>query len=221
VCIIRIADQNRIAAVGSLVVLPSSVSESDYTLWLGGLRDGESKATVRLWNLYFERMMIVARRKLSSVNRAPRDEEDVALSAFRSFCLGMREGRFVPSAEKDNLWPLLVTLTINKAINHVRHAGRKKRGGETSLLQNLHGPELLDQLASNEPAPELVAATAESFERLISCLDESGDRDLRTIAILRMDGDSPDEIAGRLGCTVRTVQRKLKTIRAIWESHCE
>lgn len=207
--------------MGSLVVMPSSVSESDYTLWLGGLRDGESKATVRLWNLYFERMMIVARRKLSSINRAPRDEEDVALSAFRSFCLGLREGRFLAPSEKDNLWPLLVTLTINKAINHVRHSGRKKRGGNTGRLHDLHGPELFDQLASNEPAPELVAATAESFERLIACLDESGDKDLRTMAILRMDGDSPDVIAGKMGCTVRTVQRKLKTIRAIWESHCE
>lgn len=201
-------------------MVPSPVSESDYTLWVGGLREGESKATVRLWNLYFERMMIVARRKLSSVNRAPRDEEDVALSAFRSFCLGMREGRFATGDEADNLWPLLVTLTINKAIDHVRHCGRKKRGGNPDRLQNLRGPELLDRLASNEPAPELVAATAESFDRLIASLDESGDADLRTIAILRMDGETPEMIATELGCTVRTIQRKLKTIRAIWEAQC-
>ena len=64
----------------------------------------------------------------------------------------------------------------------------------------------------------MVLAANESFEKLLDSLDESGDKSLKTIAILRVNASPPEEIASRLGCTIRTVQRKLKTIRALWES---
>jgi DNA-binding NarL/FixJ family response regulator len=44
-----------------------------------------------------------------------------------------------------------------------------------------------------------------------------GDDALRDIAILRMEGFTVDEIAGRLGSTRRTVERRLHVIRKTWE----
>ena len=43
----------------------------------------------------------------------------------------------------------------------------------------------------------------------------------RTIANIRMEGHSNQEIAKKLGCTERTVERRLQRIREIWEQAAE
>ena len=57
------------------------------------------------------------------------DEEDVALSAFKSFCRGTRDGRFPHLQEHEDPWPLLLALTTHKAIDLLRYERRVKRGG--------------------------------------------------------------------------------------------
>jgi hypothetical protein len=47
--------------------------------------------------------------------RGVADEEDVALSAFNSFCLGAEQGHFAQLFDRDNLWRGLVTITARKA----------------------------------------------------------------------------------------------------------
>ena len=41
--------------------------------------------------------------------------------------------------------------------------------------------------------------------------------DLRQVALLRMEGDSIEEIAARLGYVPRSIKRKLELIRDLWE----
>lgn len=202
---------------------PSAITESSLLSWYQSLREGGSQATEKLWRLYFARMVQVAKRKLAGANRAVHDEEDIALSAFKSFCLGFQEGRFQAQAEAENLWPLLVSLTINKSIDHVRRSNRLKRGGGRGAEEKAQPltdmQQVWDDLISNSPDPELQAATNEAFENLLEALDQTGDSSLKTIVLLTVEGHRPSEIAQQLGgCTVRTIQRKLKTIRAIWES---
>ncbi len=48
------------------------------------------------------------------------------------------------------------------------------------------------------------------FERL-------GDPQLMQIASWKLEGRTHEEIAGRLGCAIRTVERKLYRIRLKWE----
>ena len=57
------------------------------------------------------------------------DEEDVALSAFKSFCRGTQDGRFPQLHEHEDPWPLLLALTTHKAIDLLRYERRVKRGG--------------------------------------------------------------------------------------------
>jgi len=195
--------------------------ESSLLNWYGGLRDGGSQATEKLWRLYFQRMVQLARRKLDGSKRTTRDEEDIALSAFKSFCEGFRQGRFSGSKGDTNLWPLLVTMTVNKAIDHMRSEKRAKRGGKNRVFSQSDGPDcdrVWNELVSAEPPPELEVAANESFELLLDSLDRTGDRSLRVIAIGSMEGNSVAELAVELHCTPRTIQRKLKTIRAVWES---
>src|SRR5262249_59345078 len=67
--------------------------EGSITAWLGKLTEGDRQAVQPLWRLYFHRLVGLARNKLRDAPRRAADEEDVALSAFDSFCPGAEQGR--------------------------------------------------------------------------------------------------------------------------------
>src|SRR5262249_28287645 len=148
------------------------------------------------------------------------DEEDVALSAFASFCRGAEAGRFPQLSDRDDLWRLLVTVTERKALNLVRDQNRLKRGGGAvqgeSALHQRDGstPRGMDTVAGREPTPEFAAQVAEQCRRLLDLLD---DNELRSIAIWKMECETVPQIADRLGCAVTTVERRLRLIRRIWD----
>jgi hypothetical protein len=56
---------------------------------------------------------------------------------------------------------------------------------------------------------------AEQYVHLLGCL---ADETLRRIAAWKLEGDSNETIAARLGCGRRTVERKLGVIRSIWSA---
>jgi len=58
-----------------------------------------------------------------------------------------------------------------------------------------------------------VAQMMDETEHLLSKLD---DERLRRIAVMKLDGLTNDEIAERLQCATRTVQRKMDLIRDQW-----
>jgi RNA polymerase sigma factor (sigma-70 family) len=201
---------------------PNDTPENSFTTLLQHLRTGDNDAAAILWDKFFKRMLIVARNKLAGAHRKIRDEEDIAVSAFKSFCLGLQNGRFEQNDSSSDLWPLLVSLTINKTIDHIRHENRQKRGGGRTI--NLTSSDeqdhrfALDELLHYENTPELQMVAEESMNRFFDALDATGDETLRTIAISRLEDRPQSEIARELGCTIRTLQRKLTTIRAIWQA---
>jgi DNA-directed RNA polymerase specialized sigma24 family protein len=190
------------------------------THWLDHLRAGDPAAARPLWQRYFASLVTLARRRLGEIRRAAADEEDVALSAFDSFCRAVAEDRFPELADRDDLWRLLVTITERKAIDLVRREGRAKRGGARVFGEDAlpepdgAGEGVLAQAPGREPTPEFAALAAEECERLLDLL---GDRTLRTLAVLKLEGYSNEQIAPRLGCAVRSVERKLALIRSLWE----
>lgn len=191
------------------------------TVWINQLKAGDANAAQRLWEEYFQRMVELARRKLEGTTRAAADEEDVALSAFKSFCLGAREGRYTRLHDRDNLWPLLVAITAHKSVDFIRRENRQKRGGSgTNDDEATDAPALLavplSDIISREPTPEFAAEMTDHLQRLLTRLDETGDRELRRIALLRLEGYSPAEIAARTECARRTVERKLVLIGRLW-----
>ena len=192
-------------------------SAADLSAWYQSLKDGGSRATHQLWDMYFERMVRVARRKLVGAQHSDGDEEDVAVSAFKSFCLGFQSGKFTRQGDPENLWPLLVTLTLNKAIDHLRRAQRLKRGGRSEGASPDNTMGQWSELVSREPSPELQVVAEESFQQLLDLLDATGDPTLREVLLHSMVGESSPDIARHLECTLRTVQRKLQTIRMVWE----
>jgi DNA-directed RNA polymerase specialized sigma24 family protein len=196
-------------------------SDESVSQWLGRLQAGDAAAAQQLWERYFQRLVGLARKKLEGLPRRAADEEDVALSAFDSFCRGAGDGRFPQLVDRDNFWRLLVTITARKAYQLMLHEGRQKRGGNavldeaafTGLADSEAGVAGLEQLLDREPTPEFAAQLAEEYQRLLASLP---DAELRSVAQWKMEGYTNEEIAAKLGCALRSVERKLKVIRTLW-----
>jgi RNA polymerase sigma factor (sigma-70 family) len=174
------------------------------TLWIHQVKEGERTAVRQLLERYFGRLVQLARARLQGRPGLADDDEDVALSAFKSLCLGAERGRFPQLLDRDDLWRVLAVITVRKAIDVQR-----RRRPEQPL-----GAEDLEQLLGREPPPELAAEVSEEYRRL---LDRLADPQLRAVALWKVEGYTNEEIAQRLGCVVRSVERKLQRIRILWE----
>src|SRR3982751_1385339 len=100
-------------------------SEGSITHCIARLKAGDRAAAQPLWEGYCHRLVGLARVRLRAAPRRAADEEDVALSAFDSFCRRAERGQFPRLADRDDLWQLLVVITVRKAANLMHHEGRK------------------------------------------------------------------------------------------------
>ncbi|MFK7779401.1 MAG: ECF-type sigma factor [Gimesia sp.] len=203
-----------------------SLIEETVSQWIDQLKSGDAQAAQRLWESYFQEMVEVARKKLYGAPRAMADEEDVALSAFNSFCLGAKNGRFSQITDRENLWPLLVAITSHKSVDLIRHENRQKRGGTgksgntSERKKQTFDPVNIEEIIQKQPSPEFAVQLAEELERLLIKLDKTGDSTLRQVALGKMEGETTTETAQSLGCARRTVERKLQLITRLWQEDC-
>ncbi len=189
-------------------------SSGSVTHWIGRLKGGDLAAAQPLWERYFRQLVGLARQKLRGAPRRSADEEDAALSAFESICRGIEHDRFPQLQDRNDLWRLLVVITARKALALARHERRQKRGGGKVQRESEAGKEALAQVLGPEPSPEFAAQVSEEYGRLLGQL---GDGELRSIALWKMEGYTNEEIAAKLGCVPRTIERKLRVIRGLWK----
>jgi DNA-directed RNA polymerase specialized sigma24 family protein len=194
-------------------------SEGSVTHWLGLLQAGDRAAAGPLWERYFPLLVARARSALRGRPRRLADEEDVALSAFDSFCRSAARGRFPDLEDRHDLWRLLLVFTTRKAAHLIRTELRHKRGGRRVVAEaDLPGADRggeagLASVIGGEPTPAFAAQVAEECRRLLAKL---GSAELRAIAVWQMEGYKVNEIAAKLGRSPRTVARKLAVIRDLW-----
>jgi DNA-directed RNA polymerase specialized sigma24 family protein len=187
---------------------PSERHES-VTHWLQQLAtDDDPAAQQQLWDRYFARLAALARTRLTGAPQRDADEEDVVLSVFDSFFRAARAGRFPELHDRTGLWPLLVKITARKAVNQVKRQLAKKRSSAAEEAV----PDIA-QLVGAEPTPQFAAEVAEQVDRLLALLDE----ELRTVAVLKLEGFTNGEIAAKFGVVERSIERKLARIRIEWE----
>ncbi len=174
-----------------------------------------------VWGRYFQELLVLARNHLSARIRSREDAEDVLQSMYQSFCARQRRGDFDLS-NRDQLWNLLVQITLRKARNTAnRHRQAKRDVRREDTEPSTDDPagdqavSILDQIDSDGPTPLEAALLNEALERRFQML---ADPALRQIAQWKLEGYTNAEIAQTLECTLRTVERKLERIRAYWGS---
>jgi RNA polymerase sigma factor (sigma-70 family) len=196
--------------------------EDSVTQWIAGLKAGDEAAAAKLWQRYYRRLLALARKKLGDSPRRVADEEDVVISVFRSFFQRAQEGRFPNLHDRDDLWHVIVRITERKAYGQVRDQTRQKRGsglvgGESAFVDvQALGDEMgINEVAGPEPTPEFAAEMVEAVERLF---DQLADAELRQIALHKLEGYTNEEIAGKIGRSLPTVERRLRLIREKWRA---
>lgn len=201
------------------------MDEDPVTQWIEGLKAGDEAAVADLWDRYFDRLVHLARQRLGSTPRRVADEEDVAVSVFRCLCAGAEHGRLAEIEDRGDLWRVLVTMTMRKAIDQQRRLMGKKRGsgkvrGESVFLRKSDegASPGLQQFGGTIPTPQMMAIIEEEGERLLSALD---DEKLRQVALWKLEGFTNDEIAEKLSLTTRSIERKLQRIREKWSQVLE
>ncbi|TXT22340.1 MAG: DNA-directed RNA polymerase subunit sigma24 [Planctomycetota bacterium] len=194
-------------------MLTEDSAVTEVTAWLRKLEAGHDLAAQRLWDVFFERLVRLAQERMRTTDRRVADAEDVALSAFASFCRGVENQRFPELTDRQGLWRLLVSITIRKLLHLQRDQSRLKRGGGFRTVESLDDDRAaVDELISREPTPEFAAQVAEEYQRWMSALD---DDELTRLAEWKLEGFTNDEVAAKTGRSVRTVERKLNLIRKI------
>jgi DNA-directed RNA polymerase specialized sigma24 family protein len=190
------------------------------TLWIDQLRQGDDLAARSLWEHFFLRLYELAKHKLKLRTRPAYDEEDAAQSAFHSVCAGIIAGRFPELQHRDSLWRLILVITAQKISNRHRYDQRQCRDVRRNLSDSVFADSPGDfmaggiPVASREPTPEFAVEFVEVCEKLFRALD---DATLKEIATLKMKGYTDAEVADRLKCSRRTVQRRITISRRHWE----
>jgi len=169
-------------------------------------RNGDEAAANELFCRYVGRLTLLARSRLSPKLASRTDPEDIVLSAYRSFFIGARDGRFL-LARSGDLWRLLVSITMHKLYRQVREHSAEKRA--VSAERTGFGAKEQGLLFSREPSPEEAIAVADELEALMSTLDTFA----RRVLELRLQEQELSAIAAETGRSDRTVRRTLRTIR--------
>lgn len=174
------------------------------------LESGDDEAAALLFERYAYRLIGLARRRLDERVRVKVDADDVVNSVMRTFCRRAAERPFHFDGP-DDLWALLVEITLRKCGRWNRHFHTRKR----DVRREQTPPPLTDSDWDKEPFdaggphPEDEAVLRDTLERLLHGLDDR----VRTVCEMRLQGYEIKEIAGVLHCTEATVHRKIRHLK--------
>jgi DNA-directed RNA polymerase specialized sigma24 family protein len=193
--------------------------EGSVTRWIAGLRAGDEAALGRIFERYWPWLVRLASAGLHGRRPHAADAEDAAQEAFWGFYRSIQAGRLPLLRTRDDLMALWTVIAVRKAAGLVQHDRRLKRGGGAlrgeSVLDLLasEGARGIEQVGEAGPSPEEQALLKECYERYVGGLPEP----MRAVAEPLLAGRTHREIAEALGCSVRSVERKVPLILARWQ----
>ena len=177
------------------------------SIWVTQLQGGSRNSVRKLLERYWPRLLGLAASRLRDAPHLAGYAEDVALGVFNSLCRGVERGKFPNLDSRESVWQLLAVMTIRRTIDLKRKALREQQLADGSI----------SGFSASEPSPD---AQAEMQDRVRHLLKSLNDTELRQIALLKGEGYENEEIAAKLGCGLRTVERKLRQIRERWRAAC-
>jgi RNA polymerase sigma factor (sigma-70 family) len=164
------------------------------------------EAARQVFQRYFDRLRALVRAKLNTRVRREEGTEDVVMSALGSF---FRTVPGVPDLER--VWDLLAAITCHKALKKAVWHSRRKRDYRKKLSGFASAGEGSPLDLWDLEALKLRPTTREA-DQLIETL-EGLPEDERLLASWLIEGDSTGQIAQKLGCSRRTVQRRVADLR--------
>jgi len=176
---------------------------------------GDQQAAQELFHRYFQRLVALAKSRFFARLAGRIDPEDVVQSAYRSFFLGAREGKYALERGGD-LWRLLVAITLHKVQDQIKHHTAELRnvdaehqfGSEDSLFGISAA-----QIAAQEPSPIAAVGLIDELEALLRGVPPI----YRRVLELRLQGHTMQEIADTTHRSLATVSRLLEKVKALLE----
>jgi len=162
---------------------------------LAEIRAGNSQAERALFNRYYARMVGFVRARMNPRLQVRVAASDVAASAIKSVLLGVCPGEFA-LGDDESLWPLLVTVMLNKVRNQwKRHTSQ---GRDLRLSQPIDACQWLAADAQQQTCQA-------ELDDLVECLLAEFPPRRQKILRLALEGLGVGEIASAVGVTERTV----------------
>lgn len=178
---------------------------------------GDQAAAAELFRRYADRLIALARSRLPDHLAQRFDPEDVVQSAYRSFFARARDGQFELHPGND-LWQLLVAITLHKLQHQVRwnHADKRAAFREQPLEGSAQTGAAGVPVFAREPAPIEAVTLVDEVEQLMARLEPLQ----RRILELRLQGYDREEIAAtveRSECTVRRILKQVEEHLQAWQ----
>ena len=177
---------------------------------------GDEDAAREVFERYLERLIGLARNRLSEKLARKVDADDIVQSAFRSFFVRARDGQFAIERAGD-LWSLLATITRCKLLKKAEHFQQQKRSlaREEQLQPTTPFAERPD--TPSEPGIEEAVALSDELETLMHGLDPLE----RQMLEMRLQGQPIPDVANAVDRAERTVRRFLGRFRTDLEERLQ
>jgi RNA polymerase sigma-70 factor (ECF subfamily) len=187
-----------------LIRSPHSAGELSDRELLRLFRQGSEFAASRLYERYAHRLRSLVRAHSTAALGTRCDAEDIVQSVFRRFFQRASQGNYeVP--ESDELWNLFLVIALNRLRAEEAYHRAAKRDVRLTVAETRRG-SLLDNLEQPDPAAAYLDVV------ITEALDHLPEQH-REVVQLRVEGYEVAEIAAKLGCGKRTVERALQEAR--------
>lgn len=173
-------------------------------------KDGDESAATELFDRYVNRLVGLARSRLSERMKRRVEPEDIVQSAYRSFFRKAGDDRYTLEKSGD-LWKLMAAITVSKVRGQVEFHTAKKRHvyDEASIGANDSGYRVAPTAVTHDPTPDDAAQVVEELQNVLEKLDPLQ----RQILELALQNKSVDEISPLVERSERTVRRTLQQVR--------
>lgn len=169
---------------------------------------GSEEAAWQIVEIYGPYVFRSVRRALSPKLRNQFDSVDFVQAVWASLIASREKLRHVEQPQE--LIAILSAIGRNKVIDVVRRARTKKYNIHREVSVDQDGAPIVDSAPSRDPTPSDVAMARERWEGMMR--DQPSH--YRSIVVLRMHGNTHQDIANQLNVSDRTVRRVLTRLLA-------
>jgi RNA polymerase sigma factor (sigma-70 family) len=165
----------------------------DVAFVLGSARDGDSVAQKQIYSVFVDQLVAIASRRINERFRSKIAPEEIVQSVFASF-FKRNDRREFQFEDWNDLWALLVKITVRKSINRVNRFKSSKRDIRKERRQSEKQSNSSFFGAERQPSPHELVIFNECLDQLFDALTEKQQQ----IVCLRLQGWSNFEICEQL-----------------------